>query len=953
MRTSLKMLPIVACMSLAFSAQAEQLAYSKQLIKSILPPGQDVDTSYLDRGLDMAPGIYNLELEVNGKPYHSRNVELREYNGRLEPVFKFKDLQGLPIKEKALANLGKISSETEIFPISKYFNQLTASIDVETQRVILSIPQIYFDEENEWFDIAPQELWDSGINAGVINYGFTGNHNKFRGGGGGSYTTLSGAISGQLNLGDYRLHTSGSVNYARSSYDGISDSDHEYDLWNTYIERDVNAVQGTLQVGEISTNGTIFNSIPMRGIRLTTNEMMLPIADRNYAPVIEGLANTNAQILIRQNGHVVYTTNVAAGPFKLDKLPSFGSDGDLEVVIREADGTERLMIVPYSSIPVMLKAGQYRYDVNIGQYFKRNQIVEYDKKIFTMATLAYGLDNGVTFYGGGLLSEKYIGSALGVGLSLGRYGALSLDATQSKASRDPSNSIWEDLSGTAWRIRYEKTMLATGTTINLANYHYLTGNYRTFNEINDNKSYQELPISTGSLKSNWQLSLSQSLGSVGSLYGGLTYTTYKGTDQDSKTINIGYNTMVKGVGISLNYGRNYEKRYQKGWMSSQTVMLNLNIPLSLFFSTSDYSSLNRMNAQYQGSMFTSESGTKTYQQRAVINGYSEDHLTNWSVSQAGGAKNDRESSVRVGYDSPYFGSDFSYTYSNNAHNYQLGLNGALIMHSGGLTPSRYALDSIALVEVPNTPGVRLNSYMDTKTDIFGYATLTNLANYMRNEISIDPASLPEGALLLDNSNRIIYPTKGAIVKVQFPVRFGRQALFYLSSDGENLPFGAHVSLLQNNNEEDLFVRGIVGQKGRVFLTALPTSGILKATYGNVVKFFEFDLPDTSINNDNDFKPVPQIYLNSSGNKENINGLNYIPIVRDEALQAQMVRRISTNKAYFKIKDRFGNIIPKGTIVKYENQNIKSEARVGNDGFVFISNLQSSGEFFVGDQRYVY
>ena len=863
MKTSLKLLPLVACMSLAFDAQAEQLAYSKQLIQSILPPGQKIDTSYLSRGLDMGPGIYELHLEVNGKPYQGRKIELREHNGKLEPVFKVSDLHGLPLKDEALLKIAELKPESELFPLSDYFEQVTAEVDVEMLQIKLSIPQIYYDEDNVWLDIAPEELWDTGINGGLLNYYVTANHYDGRNGNASKNTYINGSLIGQFNVGAWRLFTSGFLSYNREELDGQSNSSHDWDLWNTYLQRDINRVKGTLQLGEINTSGRIFDSIPMRGFRLATNEMMIPSADRSYSPVVEGIANSNAQILIRQNGHVVYTTNVAAGPFKLDKLPSFGNDGDLEVVIREADGTERIMLVPYSSIPEMLKAGQYRYDISVGKYFRRNIGMEYDKKLFSVATLSYGLPNDMTLYGGGLLSEKYLGAALGVGMSLGRWGAISFDATQSKAMRDHSNGIWEDLSGTAWRMRYEKTMLETGTTINLANYHYLTGNYRTFNEINENKTYHYLPVDNAALKSQWQVSVSQSVGQLGSLNGGMTYTTYRGSNQDTKTINLGYSTNIKGIGVYLNYGRNYEQRANQGWMASHTVMLNLNIPFSLFFSNSTYSSLNRVNAQYQGSLNKSINGDKTYQQRAMLNGYSEDNHLNWTVSQTLGDKQNRESSVRVGYDGTYFGSDLSYAYSRYANSYQAGLNGSLIIHGGGVTPARYAMDSVALIEVPGTPGVKLNSYLDTKTDMFGYAAFTNLTNYTRNEITIDPSTLPEGALLLDNTNKFVYPTNGAIVKVQYPIRFGMQAIFYLSDRGISLPLGSQVTLVDEKGEEDAHVRGLVGQNGRVFLTALPRSGRLKAIFGEEIKVFNYELPEPEETKVDGFQPITKIHLDIS------------------------------------------------------------------------------------------
>ena len=938
-------------MSFAYCANAQEIAYSKQLLKSILPPGQDVDTSYLLRGLDMSPGIYEMDIEINGISFHKRKVKLREYNGKLEPVFTFSDLQGLPFKEKVLSKFAHLKPETELFPIYNYYESVSAEIDVSSQVLKLSIPQLFLADSQGWVDIAPQELWDNGETGAMFNYHLTGSQYEGRHGDNTKLRSLSGTLNAQMNMGPWRLYSSGALNITRDEFEGVKSSDQEWDLWNTYLQRDVNVVQGSLQFGEINTSGEIFDSISMRGVRLSTNEMMLSTADRSYAPIIEGVANSNAKIIIRQNGRMVYTSNVAPGPLRLDKLPSFGSEGDLEVVIREADGSERVMFVPYSSIPMMLKEGQYRYDINVGQYYRHNMGPGIERKFFSMGTLAYGLPHAITLYGGILIADKYYSGAFGAGLSLGRYGALSVDATQSKAFQDPTRGIDEDLNGTAWRFRYEKTMLETGTTINLANYHYLTGHYRTFNEIAEHETLHYVPVEHAGLKSRWQLALTQSLGSWGSINGGMTYTSYKGGAQDTKSINLGYSTNIKGVGVYLNYGRNYEERSQKGWMDSHTVMLNVNIPLSLFFSGSAYSALSRTDVQYQGSMDSSINGDRTYQQRVMLNGYSDDNKWMWSVGQTLGQEENRESSVRVGYNGSDVGGDISYAYSKFAHSYQVGVNGALILHEGGITPARYAYGSVALVEVPDVEGVRLNNSFDTETNSSGYAALTYLTNYMRNDIEIDPATLPEGVLLLENTNRVVYPTAGSIVKVKYPVRFGKQALFYLKMDGTALPFGTKVVLVDENGNEDPHVQGLVGESGRVYLTALPKAGVLKAKVDGKELKFNYELKDLKPSSNP--VEIPRLYLDSNGSTKATSMSYEKKIIENRPLHATKVRSFSNNKFYFLLKDIDGRPLDAGTLVRYIDDIQISEGRVSDGGYVFMSHIPASGVLYVGDTKYVY
>ena len=833
MTNKFNLLPLVALMSTAFAAQGQQVAYSPEMLRALVPNGGKVDISYFEKGYDVLPGVHRVTVNYNGELHKTGSYEFREFQGRLEPVFKVSDLKYFSLKPEVLNKFSNLPSTAEVFPLFKYIEGAKTEFDSSEQILDVRVPQIFLVENSGWVDIAPQEEWDYGETAAIVNYTMSASHNRSRIESANS-SNFNGNLNAQFNLGAWRLYSSGSFYAAHQAWAEGSSNSHEWNIWNTYLQRDLPAITSTMQFGEISTSGEIFDSIPMRGMRVFTNESMLPQSARSFSPVIEGIANSNAQILIRQNGNIVYTLNVSAGPFRLENLPSFGSYGDLEVIIREADGTERVMLVPYSSVPMMLKEGQFRYDINVGRYYRKHMVGDHKEPNFFMGTLSYGLPHDITMYGGSILAAGYHAGAVGVGVSLGKFGAVAADVTQSRNSSDYSRGL-KEASGAAWRVRYEKTMTTTGTTVNLANYQYITGNYMSLNDFAEYTGYASNYFLKGRLKSQWQLSLSQSLGDYGNVYLGGSYARYHDDTSDTKTFNVGYNTSIKNIGVGLNYYRNYHKlgfADSKDWESSHTMMLNLSIPLHVIFGGNVSNDIvNGTTVSYQGTMDRNPNGETDYRQSVVMSGYSRDNNLNWRISQDLGGNQERATDLNVAYTGDYFNADVGYSLRKYMHHYQIGMNGALVFHKTGLTPSTPVYDSAVLVEVPGISGVRVKQAFDSSTDYFGHGVLTYLRNYSRNEVSIDPATLPNGAVLLDSSSQIVVPTEGALVRVKYPVRMGQQAVFrLLDSSAQPLPFGTVVRLKSQESDAtgvyDPFVSGLVGSDGRVYLTGLPDRGTL-------------------------------------------------------------------------------------------------------------------------------
>lgn len=94
-------------------------------------------------------------------------------------------------------------------------------------------------------------------------------------------------------------------------------------------------MKSQLLLGESATSGSIFSSYTFTGVQLASDDNMLPNSQRGFAPTVRGIANSSAIVTIRQNGYVIYQSNVPAGAFEINDLYPSSNSGDLEVTIEE------------------------------------------------------------------------------------------------------------------------------------------------------------------------------------------------------------------------------------------------------------------------------------------------------------------------------------------------------------------------------------------------------------------------------------------------------------------------------------------------------------------------------------------------------------------------------------------------------------------------------------------
>lgn len=775
------------------------------------PAQRGADLSIFSESGKQAPGRYRVDMYLNGEMVDSEDIDFKnvkdaEGNESLQPCLSGGQLEAMGIR---VDSFPMIKAMGECVDLSVAIPQAQATFLFNQLRLNLSVPQIALNQQAR--DYVSPEKWDTGVSAMLANYSFSGAKSWARNSSNADNDSQYLNLRSGANFGAWRLR-----NYSTWSRD--TDGNTRWNSINTYVQRDIVAIKSQLTLGDSSSASDVFDSVPFRGGQLASDDDMLPDSMKGYAPVVRGIARSNAQIIIRQNGYVIYQRYVAAGAFEITDLYPGAGSGDLNVTIKESDGSEQYILVPYASVPVLQREGRIKYSLTSGQYRSSNG--EVDETPFSQGTAIYGLPWGATLYGGFQAASKYQSLAVGWGQNMGRIGALSADVTQ--AWTKPQDEQKDD--GQSWRLRYGKSFIETGTNFSLASYRYSTKGYYSLQEALDTYTRKGDPASgKGQHKKNRaELTLSQNLWEkAGSLSLSLISEDYWNDNQRTQSSSLGYNNNWNGLGYGLHYTyskNGYDSRGSRINSTEHIVAFNVSVPLSKWLPNS-YATYN-MNTSRHGSATNMvglngnalEDGNLSY---AVSQGY---------TSQGEGASGNLSADYRGGMGEVNVG----YGYDRTRQRLDYGLQGGILLHEDGLTLSQSLSETIALVKAPGASDVRVINQTGVTTDWRGYAVVPYLSVYRRNNIALDSATLGDD-VDVELSSQTVIPRRGAIVRADFKTNIGQRALIALAMrDGSPVPFGATVTDIAREQNS----AGIVGDEGEVYMTGLADSGTLQVKWGS-------------------------------------------------------------------------------------------------------------------------
>lgn len=785
--------------------------------------GINVDVSDYSYGNPVPEGTYTTDVIINSNNRGKHSIPFKNIknNKQAEACFTLEQIKEFGIIPDSELGTGKNSDNGETgtcHPLSFFVSYAKVYYNTADLTLNITVPQASLGQG--YSDYIDPSRWDAGVTALFVDYNLNSylSSNKNGNSKDTNYNTNINWIAG-FNYGGWRF---------RNRSNSVWSKDNNFSNKNIqlYAETDITPWESRLTLGETFTSGRIFDSYGIRGAILGTNTKMRPDSLNNFIPVITGIADSNARVLLRQNDYTIYETTVTPGPFELRNYGALGNNGTLQLVIIEADGREKVQDIVFSAPPMMLHPDTIQYAISAGELRDGSAGAS---PVVVEGEFLQGINNFLTWYTGFQLSENYQSVAIGNALNT-PLGGISVDMTH--ANSDLKNT---SQSGESFRISYSRLFEDTGSNVVVSSYRYSNNGYLNFRDAtmirergenyDERKTDENGRIINSYLavraKNQYALTFNQrlwgnsSVSVMGNYYDywnernpssqwtmsyqqSLEYFSYSLAYQRAKTNDNSYdNTYVVSVNIPLHRGYNYQPAF-----NNLALTATRNADGNTAFQTSASGSQGEQNEFSYGIGATANSHSEVSDS---LNGSASvrTRLGTYGVTASMDNRSSRQGSVSA--------------------------NGSIVAHAGGVTLGPPVGDApFAIIEAEGAEGAAVLSGSGSKVDGRGYAIVPYLNSYRENQVGLDPSKVSQDVDLIDDL-AVVVPRDGAVLAVKVKTNVGKPVVLIVKGkNGEFLPIGTNI---YNSSGE---YQTIVGQAGMAYLRGWDgNSGALSAKSGSV------------------------------------------------------------------------------------------------------------------------
>ncbi|MBB4083959.1 fimbria/pilus outer membrane usher protein [Brevundimonas lenta] len=584
-----------------------------------------------------------------------------------------------------------------------------------------------------------------------------------------------------INL-DARLFSPWFSAFSTGYYTTTEGGEDEFVRLESWVDFDSTESAWRLRLGDSYTAGPIWVR-PFRfgGIQWMTDFSLRPDVVTTPMPELNQDIAVPSSVDLFINGVQRYSRAVEPGALRLTDLPIVSGANSISVVVTDQAGRRTQMILPLYSSTLLLAQGMSTFNVEAGLARQNFSLQSNDYEgTFASGNFRYGVNDDLTVTGYAAVAKDYVTGAGGAAFAVGDLFVAEATALVSDA---PTGTGW------AWFLGVER----------VASRFNFTGRYI------ENHGYHDLA----------------------DLFG---YTTYK----RKALASIGVN-MDRAGQLNLTYASQEELDGGRSTVASGTWGIDL-FRNQIHVSTSAFAELEDDSwGVVLAASFPLGGGVQAYAQEtwrdndqratfAQVRGEAFNQRLTWQIE---GTEGDFERfDAQADWEGRFANLHLAATEIEGSAGYQAGVVQSFVFMDGQAYVAGRLDDAFAVVEVENSPGVRvaLENRTIGRTNDRGRLFLPGLQSYAPNAISIEPLDLPPDASIRDSAT-LVSPRGGAGLVTRFAVDHARSAIVTVRMpDGSAPPVGARVRIAGVEDpavsgfDGEIYVRGLQNGENRLELS---------------------------------------------------------------------------------------------------------------------------------------
>ncbi|WP_231566295.1 MULTISPECIES: fimbria/pilus outer membrane usher protein [unclassified Serratia (in: enterobacteria)] len=575
-----------------------------------------------------------------------------------------------------------------------------------------------------------------------------------------------------------------------------------------YAQRSFTDIKKVLQAGQVSLSNSLFGTGQVLGFQMFPEAAL--VGNRGGAGLVEGIADSQSVVEVRQSGALIYSTTVPAGPFRLQGFSLLNTRTDLDVAITGSSGEKRQFTVPASAF--LLNGTAVAPGLSFGAG-KLDQQGSSESPLLATAATGWQLTPHTALNAGVLGSSPYRAGALRLDTQPFDETQLSLQTTLAQDEKHSKNGA--SIVASFNRSITERVSVNANASQQTSGYRELSDALQA--ESQDNSARNRNQFGGG---------LSWAQESIGSL--SLSWVRTNTFDSDhTDYVRSGWSKQIASVFVGASLEHSTGSRTTE---AENRAYLTVNIP----FGSRSISSY--VNSASNGSRAGIRYSDRSSQDRGWSL-MSERDFSNQSTST--GATLDMVTPISQ------FSGGLTHR-SDNITTWSARATGGIVAHHGGVTLSPYNVgDTFGIAKIGDEAGVRIETPAGpTWTDRRGYAVIPTLNGFKRSAVQVDTRSLGKN-VDIDNALQETEAARGSVSYFNFDVVRTRRVLVEAQdTQGRPLPYGASVFDSAGN-----FVT-VVGEKGSLFIPDAANDMTLEVqNSGKTICRLKLTLPEKSQQNE--------------------------------------------------------------------------------------------------------